>query len=448
MIKTFKQAVNFLESLIPRGKARKHPGKIGLLRQKYLLKLLDNPQNKYPCVHITGTAGKGSTAYLISNILKTAGYKVGLHISPHLEIITERVQINNKNLGKQKFIKLVNYVKPIIEKIGEDPKYGKPTYFEALAGLTFLAFVKEKVNIAVIEVGMGGKFDGTNVIKNPLISIITNIGLDHTKILGKTVEKIAGDKKEIIKKNSIVISGVKQESVQKIVASKCLKQNSKLYLLNKDFKYKIKKIDKHGEIFDFFTKSKKYKNLNLSLLGYHQVENASLAIFAIEMLKNKGFRINEKQIRKALLNSFFAGRLEIVKNKPLLVFDGAHNEDKIKALTVSFPKLFSYEKLIVVFALKRDKNIETIFPEIAKIASKIIVTRFTIGCDIGLNLSYPPEKLANEIKNKFNFQNLLVVSSPIKAIKKALKLQRKNDVVLVTGSLYLIGELKTNKNKY
>lgn len=441
MIKTFSEAVSYLESLIPTSKASKFPGLLGLQRQKYLMSLLGNPQDKYPTIHITGTSGKGSTAYLISSILTSAGYKVGLHISPHLVSVTERIQINNKNLEKKKFIDLVNRIIPYIKKTANS-KYGIPTYFEVLVALAFQAFYEEKVDLAVIEVGMGGKYDGTNVIKKPLVSVITNVGLDHTQVLGDTVEKIIQDKKDIIKKNSQVVSGVKQKSVIEIIEVKCRKENSPLYLLNRNFSYKVSKLDNRGSIFSVYTRRNQYLNLDLKLLGLHQVENASLAVMASELLNNKGFEIKENAIKDAFGNAYLPGRLEIIKRNPLIIFDGAHNVDKIKAIVDTIPKIFSYQKLIVVFALKRKKDAKAIFSQLLKIADSVILTKFSIGTDTGLNLSFPPKKLQQILFNDFNFRNVESITPAHKALQKALTTQKDNDMILVTGSLYLIAELK------
>lgn len=448
MIKTFSEAVEYLESLIPTEKASKFPGLLGLQRQEYLMNLLGNPQDKYPSIHITGTSGKGSTAYLISSILKNAGYKVGLHISPHLENITERMQINNNNLDESKFIKLVNKVLPAINEVSRNNKFGLPTYFEVIVAISFLAFAEEKVDLAVIEVGMGGKYDGTNVIKKPLISVITNIGLDHTQVLGDTVEKIIQDKKDIIKKNSQVISGAKQKSVIEIIEGKCRKENSPPYLLNRNFSYKVSKLDNRGSIFSVYTRRNQYLNLDLKLLGLHQVENASLAVMASELLNDKGFKIEENAIKNALKNAYFPGRLEIVKRKPLIVFDGAHNVDKIKAIVETIPKIFSYKKLIIVFALKRNKDAKAIFSQLLKIADFVILTKFSIGTDTGLNLSFPPKKLQQILFNEFNFKNVEIITPAHKALQKALTMQKDDDLVLTTGSLYLIAELKQQKYSY
>jgi len=445
MIKTFSEAVEYLESLIPAKKASKFPGLLGLQRQKYLMNLLGNPQDKYPTIHITGTSGKGSTAYLISSILTSAGYKVGLHISPHLISITERIQINNENLKEKKFVDLVNRIIPYIEKTAKS-KYGIPTYFEVLVALAFQAFYEEKVDLAVIEVGMGGKYDGTNVIKKPLVSVITNVGLDHTQVLGDTVEKITRDKKDIIKKNSQVVSGARQKSVIEIIEGKCNKEGNPLHLLNRDFSYKVSKLDNHGSIFSVYTKHDRYLNLNLKLLGLHQVENASLAVMASELLNNKGFKIKKTAIKDAFGNAYFPGRLEIVKRSPLIIYDGAHNVDKIKAMVGTIPKIFSYKKLIVVFALKRGKDAKAIFSHLTRIADHIILTKFSVGADTGLNLSFPPKKLQQILFKKFNFKNVEIINPAAKALKKALTMQKDDNLVLVTGSLYLIAELKKSNS--
>ena len=248
MFSTFKEANEYLETLIPKTYVTTHALK--LERVIYLLKLLNNPHRKFKSIHIGGTSGKGSTAYFLSQLLTGQGYKVGLTISPHLQSVRERFQINGKLISEEKLIFYVNKIRPLVEKTEKDLRLGRPTYFESLVALAFDYFAREKVDIAVVEVGLGGKLDATNVIQ-PLISIITNVDLDHTDILGDTVEKIARDKSGIIKEGSPVVSGARQLAVKNIIAKKCAENKSRLFLINKEFNYKIKKTNFSGVSFDF-----------------------------------------------------------------------------------------------------------------------------------------------------------------------------------------------------
>lgn len=438
MVKNFKEAKSYLESFIPTDKMYKHPGKLGLERTRYFLKLLGNPQKKFPCVHVTGTSGKGSTCYLIASFLKEAGFKTGLHISPHLEKITERIQINNQNISNKNFVNLINQVASTIEFLRKT-RYGKPSYFEILAVLAFLAFAEEKIDIAVIEVGMGGRYDATNVIIS-LVAVITNIGLDHTQILGKTPGKIAQDKMQIIKKGTIAINGVKQQNVLKILKQHCRKISASLITVKNIAK--IVSLTDQGTTFNLQWKNNLYNNLTLSLLGQYQVENASLAIVTAFYLTKSGYLIPEKAIREGLKNAFFPGRLEILNKNPLVVIDGAHNPEKIKALVDSFSRIFKYKKLTTIFAVKKDKDVLSMLQPLNKITDKFIVTDFSLKIDMGLRLNSEPLSIGKLIKDKMGNTKFEIVPIPEKALKKALKESQKNDAILITGSLYLAGEIR------
>ena len=490
---SYQQAVKHLESFIGKiiFKVDKDYLKYHdpLERMRILLSLLGNPQGKFKSVLVGGTSGKGSTAYLISHILTTAGYKTGVTISPHLQKINERVQINGEQISDEKFTGLATSMIRIIEAMEKMP-IGAPSYFEILIAMAFKYFADKKVDVAVVEVGMGGEFDGTNTL-NPLIAVLTNVGLDHTNVLGKTVEKIAitkagiikGDKRQATSDKLIVVSGVKQPSVVKIIRERSDKAGAELRLLWRDFGYKIKKESLSGMGFDFISHEETLDDLKLSLLGQYQAENASLAIKTILELKKlaclpagRGFNITDKAIRKALKTAFFPGRFEIVRGpvtpsshptssvasslraldgtpssratpRLSIVLDGAHNPTKMKAFLKSLKKLFPTQKKIFIIGFKFDKDMPKMLKEIVKVADKIIVTEFNRATDMNLHASADALNLKSQISNLKSGIKVTIEKDSGKAMDKAINIlitQYPNNpsVIVVTGSLYLVGEIR------
>lgn len=480
MIKTFDSAVSFLERYIPTPD-KKHPGELGLKRMQYLMDLLGNPELKYPTIHVGGTSGKGSTSTIIASIIGTK-YKVGLTTSPHLVRINERIkilkknkeQITDNNIKDKDFIDLVNKIKPFVEEVKKN-HLGTPSYFEIVAAMAFLYFREQEVDIAVIEVGMGGRFDASNVIK-PVVAVLTNVGLDHTEILGDTVEKIAEEKVGIIKKHVKVVSGAKQTSVIQIIREKCKEVGGKLSLLNRDFRYKIKDTGEEGSVFDYEGISL-LKNLRLKLLGEYQVENAALAIRAVEVLNNHitgpaarvsqalgsksprqaGLKAGEPRLgnpslaspvikedgkKSGLINAFIPGRLEIIRKKPLVILDGAHNLDKVRALVSSIKRIFPKKKIISIIAIKNDKDVKEMLTQLLKISQKVIFTKFQLTADIGIISSYDPEELLEVARTIDKDKTMIIIGKAKEALGEAVKSAKPDDLILITGSLYLVGEIK------
>lgn len=445
MINTYDEAVSYLKSFIPftlynTDAYKKTAFHDPLDRMRYLLELLENPEKKFRSVLIGGTSGKGSTSYFISHILTTAGYKTGLTLSPHLVRINERIQINNLEISDSDFVSLIKTVQPAIEKMKESA-YGVPSYFEITIAIAFLHFAAEKVDIAVIEVGMGGVYDATNVLE-PLIAILTNVSLDHTQFLGDTVEEIAKTKVGIIKnyKNLVIVTGVIQPLVIKIVEERCEKVGAKLFRLGKDFfSMSSRGAKRRGNL----------ENYVLGLPGEYQKENASLAIETIKQLHQFDFTVDEKDIRKALNTATFPGRFEIVNytlnaNSYTLILDGAHNPAKMQAFVTSLQVAYPKEKKIFVIAFKKDKNIEDMVKEILPVASNIIVTEFQIGTDTMISHAAMDIETIQSLlsKCKFPMKHIYLEKDSVKAIEKAISLCQSDHIVAVTGSLYLIGELK------
>ncbi len=439
-IQTMEQAQAYIESLLSHGSILKGaPGykKPTLERMRALLGLMGNPQNKYPTIHIGGTAGKGSTATLIAHTLTTAGYKTGLHVSPHLQDIRERLQINEQLVPDDQFVEMVAKLQPIVEKLSADYSFGPPSYFEVLLALAFQHFAQQQVDIAVVEVGLGGTLDGTNVI-TPICSVLTNVSLDHTEILGNTVEKIARDKVGIFKKGIPVVSGVTQPSVRQIVQNKANEVSAPLQFIN-ELSYKIITQSKVGTIFDIKLPKYEDKNIHLSLLGKHQVQNAAVACAVFATIKNRGFAIDYTTVRKSFSTITIPGRAEIVNKTPIVTLDGAHNPAKMHAFVTTVKTIFPHQKSKVIFAAKKGKNVKTMLAILNQITDKYFFTQFQSTTDFGKNQSMTPNDIASLTTKPYE-----IFQDPRQAYKAAIAQTSPTDIICATGSLYLVGELRTH----
>ena len=428
-----------------------------LNRIKWILKKLGQPQDKFKSIHIAGTKGKGSTAYILASILKEAKFQVGLYTSPHIVSETERIQINGEKITYQEIAELVSIIAPVVTDLTKKTKYGIPTFFEIYTAIAFLYFARKKIDIGVIEVGMGGRLDATNVI-NPVVSIITTIGYDHTKELGNSLTSIAQEKAGIIKENSIVISASQYSSVDRVIQKQCKIKNAKYFVLascsgkaklcRNTFYFKKLISDINGNTFNFYTSTslrgcvgatlvaRQLSNFvvekyYLPLLGEHQIINTSLAIAAIKSLP---LQIPENAIRQGLKNIELSGRLEIVSKKPLIILDGAHNVESARVLKECIKKTFKTNKIFLIIAMSSNKDIKGFGNILCPVASKIILTRFNA------QRSANPNKIKEILKK---FTRKIVVASDLKsAIEKAYNMLSCNDLLCVTGSFYIIGEAK------
>lgn len=443
MLKKFLQTKKDLYKLIPILQKQKFPGELGLLRMKDLLHKLESPHKKFISVHIAGTAGKGSTSYLIARIMQEAGLKVGLTISPHLQTMRERMQVNGRLISKKEFISLINQIKPVVKEM-ESGKWGKPSYFEVLLAAAFLYFAQKKVDLAVVETGMGGRVDGTNALQSR-IAVLTNIGLDHTKVLGKTKNLILKDKMQIIKPDcSAVITCIAQKNLLKIIKKHCQVQNASLFVYKQDFNAENKYSNQNHSQFNFIFNKKRIKDIKLNLAGIYQIDNACLAIAScLKLTEATKFQLSNRAIKKALSKTFFPGRMETVSRKPLVILDGAHNEDKIKALIQSIKQIYPQEKFIIVFGIKKDKKVKKILLLLKTISDEFVLTQFGRATDMGFKLNYPARKLFQQAKKIMPKIKLHLRKDINKALKKAQKLARIKEMsVLLTGSLYLVGEAR------
>ncbi len=386
-----------------------------------LLQRLDNPQTQYKTILVGGSNGKGSVAAIISSILHGAGVNGGLYTSPHLIDFTERIRVNNQMIKEEELSELIDEVRKAIK---EDI-----TYFEFATALSFLYFCRRNVDIAVLEVGMGGRLDATNVVI-PELSIITNICMEHQKYLGRNLSVIAREKGGIIKKGGVCLTAARQNKVLNVLEDLSRQKNSRLYRVGREIR--IRK-SKDGS-FSYYGIFKKYKNLEISLIGKHQIENTALALGAIEILENRGLNIEEEVVKRGLKDVRWEGRLEVLNENPTLVVDGAHNPGGISALCRSLAVDFKYDKLILLFGVLNDKDYKAMLRKLSPRADKIILTR------PGGGRALPAEKLLPFV-GKHN-DSVDVIENSEKALVRAFALADKNDLICVAGSLYLVGEIK------
>ena len=421
--------IKYLESLKELG------SNYGLDRTERLLELLGNPHKALKLIHITGTNGKGSTSVILGNILMEHGYKIGFFNSPYLEDIEETIRINNINIQEEELVNLIEEIKPYINKLINEG-YSHPTEFEVITCIMFLYFYRKKVDFGIIEVGLGGRLDSTNVIL-PILSIITPISFDHMNILGNTIEEITREKVEIIKKNIPVVSYFQEESVLKIIIEKAIKENSSIAIVNKD-KYKFLNIE-HGEVVtqNILAKIKdKDEVIKLSLLGNHQIINLSLAIEALLELEGLNYiKLEIDKLKKATSKIKWKGRLEILQNNPLIIIDGAHNVSGINCLKDSINQYFNYNKLFLILGILKDKEVNKILKTIIPMANKI----YTVTSNsIRAKDTY---ELREEVL-KYN-SNCIAFENYEEAIKEVLQDANYEDLILVAGSLYMIGKMRS-----
>ena len=409
----------------------------GLERTHKLLEYLGNPEKDLKLIHIAGTNGKGSTTSMITEILMGAGYKVGMYTSPFIEEFEERIQINRNNIPKETLAVLMDEVKDAVDKVIKGG-YNHPTEFEIITVLMLLYFKKENIDFGVIEVGLGGTLDSTNVI-TPILQVITSISFDHTNLLGNTIEEIAGEKSGIIKKNIPTVIYPQEEEALKVIKNKCMVMNSELYIAFDD-KLEFVNVVNEDKPYQLLKYEEKFDVL-LPLLGEHQILNLSVAMKAIEVLNNRQIvDISIESIIKSIKNVTWKGRLEVLSNNPYVVIDGAHNIQGIKTLSRNIKKYFKYENLHLILGILADKDVNEMIKIITPMAKQVYaVTPNSIRAELA-------EDLKNEIV-KYN-ENCKSFDDYKKAYVEALKNANENDLILASGSLYMIGDMRKIINKF
>jgi dihydrofolate synthase/folylpolyglutamate synthase len=401
-----------------------------LRRMEQLLEPLGNPHLGTPTIHVAGTKGKGSTAAMIANILATAGYRTGLFTSPHLHTIRERARINNDFISEAEFAAMVTEIKPIVEKVNKENTFGQLTTFEVLTAAVFTFFKRNLVDFQVLEVGLGGRLDATNVAHGD-ICIITSISLDHTEVLGNTLSKIAAEKAGIIKEDSLVINFPQAAEVTDIIQKACQQHGCHLLQLGSDIKWERTGGDIHRQFFKVNTPHSHY-HLELPLTGDFQMENAAAAIAAIEALIENGADISAEHILIGIKNIDWPGRLQILHEAPLVLADGAHNAHSMSKLIETVKKYFKYGKCFVIFGSSIDKDVDGMARELSAFTRSITVT----------SSNHPRAASKKTIAEKFGKAGMEVheADNISDAISGCLAKAEKEDLVIVTGSLFVVAE--------
>lgn len=438
-MKNYSDAIKYLESFNSKNSQIVLMGAFGLERCKYLIKLMNNPQDKYQVVHVAGTSGKGSVAYITSKILKTTKRRIGLHQTPCLGEITELIQINNKAISQEKFTLYLSQIQPFVDKMDSLP-FGRPRYFEVIIGLTYWTFWQERVDIAVIEVALGGLYDCTNTISNPSkVSVIGRLGLDHQDFLGNTISEIAYQKAGIIKQGNQIIALKSNKVSDQIIAHCASKYNNKLYQVGK-INFDIVNTDQGGSVFNFEFEGLQIDSLKLSLVGDFQVENCSIAIaVCVILFKQLKISLEVSTITTACMSMNFLGRFHISRNHDMTwIVDGAHNPQKMEALVGSIIKLFPNISFNILFSCKGGKNISEMIKILSPIINNWFLVEFT-SHQSGFTRPIPNEVLEREILHINSGAKIHKLSSTRKGLQLITNLRNEHN--LITGSLYLLSDV-------
>lgn len=429
----YEQAISYIRAVHNNGT------KLGLERGMRLNELLGNPQDSYKIIHVAGTNGKGSTCNMIHDVLVASGYKTGLFISPHLEDFTERIQINKVPIDTESLVRITQVVKEKIDIMHEEG-YGEFTEFEVVTAIGFKYFQEQKIDVLVLEVGMGGRHDASNVIKDCIVSVITSISLDHTEYLGNTLAEIAWEKAGIIKENSNVVIYPQQDEIVDVIVEEARKKNTRAYVADPE-NIRIIKNDLTGQVFEYMKKDVfNIDEMKINFLGEHQIYNTATVLLALEVIKNAGFNITEENIVSGLKDSRYPGRFEVISENPVIILDGAHNINGIEYFSRAVSNNFKDKKITLFYGMLKDKNPESVLSYLFPISKKI----YTITPNSPRAMS--SHEMAELIKRHTDVETVPLNSA--EDIIHIIDSMDKDDVAAFVGSLYMIGEVRTIIKKH
>ena len=426
---SYQESIDYLFGL------QRHGIKLGLENSFTLMGLMGNPHDRFRSLHIAVTNGKGSTAAFLASMLSAAGLRTGLYTSPHLVSFTERIRINNVTISEKDVVELAERIRTVCERVS--PRSGSvrfsPTFFEVTTAMAFTYFAEQGTDIVVIEAGMGGRLDSTNVL-TPLVSLITNIDLEHTEFLGTGLEQIAEEKAGIIKEGVPVITGAVQPGVIRVLEATARNKHAPLYRSSKDFAAKNRR---RGPIqtFDYQGMSMQLNSLSVPLLGRYQIENASLALAALECIPDHGITVEEAAVRRGLEQIAWEGRLERVAEGPDIYVDGAHNPVSARMLSEAIEELKpSYGRLIFVIGILSDKDYRGMISAFASLADHIIVTKpsYSRAMDLA-ELAAETRRIHRSVQAEDSVESAIAAARGVASV---------HDCIVITGSLYVVGDAR------
>ncbi|AMQ21338.1 bifunctional folylpolyglutamate synthase/dihydrofolate synthase [Geobacillus sp. JS12] len=426
MVRTYEEAVAWIHGRLRLGI------KPGLKRMEWMMEQLGHPERRVRAVHIGGTNGKGSTVAYLRSILQAAGYSVGTFTSPYVEQFNERISINGEPISDQEIVELVQVIQPLADEL-EQTEFGGPTEFEVITAMMLYYFGKQNIqDIVLIEVGLGGRLDSTNIIY-PLVSVITNVSYDHMNILGDTLGQIAAEKAGIIKSGVPLVTAVNEPEAWEVIAKTAAERKAKTYRLGVDFTVSDRQTTVEGERFSLVTPFAEYRDLRIQMPGAHQVENAAVAVMAAELLRlGYSFLIEPEHIADGLATAAWPGRFEQVSDSPLIILDGAHNEAGIRSLVETVRAHYPDKRVHVLFAALTDKPLERMIQLLDELAHTITFTTF----------DFPRAAAAEQLADLSTHQQKATVLQWEKWIREQASRLTERDLLLITGSLYFISEVK------
>ncbi len=405
-----------------------------LVRMRALLKRLNDPHKRLRSAHIAGTKGKGSTATMLSAMLQACGHKVGLYTSPHLVDIRERIQINGEVIARSALTRYINTLALHVKSMSDDP----PTFFEIFTAIAFLYFVDEGVDIAVLETGLGGRLDSTNVVK-PMVVGFTNISIDHIHQLGNTIEAIAGEKAGILKRGVPAISVPQVHAAENVLREAARRINSPLLFTGRDidFSYRFESSRENGPQtrICLTTPRSRFEHLPVPLMGEHQALNCGLALAMLDQLKEQGMAIDDEAAIKGLSQVRLPGRMELIRENPRILVDGAHNGASMEALMRAVGQYIPYDSMVVIFGCAADKEISSMLDQLMRGADKVIFTRSASP------RAADPDDLAERYEDRSG-KTAQVAHNLTEAVRIANSAVTRGDIICITGSFYLVGEAK------
>ncbi len=426
MFTTYEEALGWIHSRLRLGI------KPGLKRMEWMMERLEHPHDKIKAIHVAGTNGKGSTVCYLRNILECAGYNVGTFTSPFFEVFNERISVNGQPIADEEIVRLANIIYPLAVEL-ESTELGSPTEFEIITAMAFYYFAnQEDIDIVVFETGLGGRLDSTNIV-NPLLTVITNIGYDHMDLLGETLPEIASEKAGIIKKGIPLVTSVEQEEAIKVILDKANSLHSQVYSLGLDYHLTDKRHVDEGEEFSVRTPTSTFQELIITMKGEHQIKNAALSLMAITILQQQqDFIIQETHIREGLKRARWIGRFETLCDNPTIIIDGAHNPEGINSLVNTINTRYNDRKVHIIFCALKDKKLSDMITPLEAVAKSLTFTSF----------DFPRVSSAKDLFDFSSFSNKDFDEDWKSCITKKMHSLTKDEVLIVTGSLYFLSEVR------